>query len=420
MSYFNIIAVPESQPASIRLDGMGSAWPVATQRTRADEDISVESMASEDLLRIVPDWLGLLERALDPNVFMDPAFGLSAGKSAAWRRVVALSAWRGCNGGKTLVGLWSFAIRYPAHSLVKVPVLRAPVCPHAYLGAPVIDRHAPDRVLDALLSAVERDASLPKTIMLDPADVDSETMRALARVLDARGSASFAANMAHRPLLRSDLDGKSYLEKSLSGSTRKKLRQHRRRLEEKGKLEFRIASEPGAVRKAFDTFMALERRGWKGRRGTALLDSADESSSAAAMIAELSEQRRAAVHALYLDQKPISMQVVLRAGNVAFTWKTAYDEAFGDYSPGMLLLEEYTRELLADKSIDHVDSCAYDDSGFMSAWADRRRIGQVWINASRGPSFAFDTMRRVHFACLEARRRAKKMTASWRRKWMRR
>lgn len=420
MTYFDVIAMPELQPTGVLPDGKGWVEPASLPRNDADDKISVEYVTAGDLSRIVPDWLDLLKRALDPNVFMDPAFVIGAAKSAAQRQVVTLLAWRGRDDDRILAGVWSFKVNLPALSLVKIPVLMAPACSHAYLAAPVVDSHAPDDVLDALLSAIERDANLPKTIVLDPVDMHSETMRALARVLNARGSALFAANMTRRPILKSGLDGKSYLDKSLSGSTRKKLRQHRRRLEEKGKLEFKVVSEPDSVRKAFDVFMTLERRGWKGRRGTALLDSAKDSDSAAAMIAGLSERRQATIHALYLEQHPISMQIVLRAGNVAFTWKTAYDEDFGDYSPGMLLLEEYTREFLADRSIDYVDSCAYDDNSFMSAWVDRRSIGQIWISARRGRSAAFDTMCRVHFACLETRRFAKQMTASWRRKWMRR
>ena len=75
-----------------------------------------------------------------------------------------------------------------------------------------------------------------------------------------------------RPKLASELDGKAYLEKSLSSSTRKKLRQHRRRLSEQGALTSVVVSEPQAVRDALEQFLALEAAGWKGQRGTALLN----------------------------------------------------------------------------------------------------------------------------------------------------
>ena len=55
----------------------------------------------------------------------------------------------------------------------------------------------------------------------------------------------------------------------------------------------------------------------------------------------------------------------------------------------MLLLEDYTTAFLADKSIAYVDSCAHDDSGYMSAWSERQSVADIWIDARRGGSLAF-------------------------------
>ena len=50
------------------------------------------------------------------------------------------------------------------------------------------------------------------------------------------------------------------------------------------------------------------------------------------------------------------MQIVAARRAAAFTWKTAYDETFHDFSPGMLLLEDYTAAFLADHTIAFVNS----------------------------------------------------------------
>jgi Acetyltransferase (GNAT) domain len=54
------------------------------------------------------------------------------------------------------------------------------------------------------------------------------------------------------------------------------------------------------------------------------------------------------MHTLSLDARPLSMQIILQCGAAAFTWKTAFDEEFSDFSPGMLLFEDYTAVLLVD------------------------------------------------------------------------
>jgi CelD/BcsL family acetyltransferase involved in cellulose biosynthesis len=214
-------------------------------------------------------------------------------------------------------------------------------------------------------------------------------MQALTRVLGARDSAPRILESFRRPKLASALDGKSYLAKALSSSSRKKLRQHRRRLAEKGELSRAICAQPQAVRSAFEEFLALEAAGWKGKQGTALLCNERDRAFMRAAIASLAEHGYAWIDALHLNGRPVSMQIIARCGPAAFTWKTAYDERFHDFSPGMLLLEDYTASLLADTSIAFVDSCSHSDSGFMAAWSERQAVADLWIDARRGGSVAF-------------------------------
>lgn len=384
---------------------------------QADADagpVTVECASGARLSEIERGWHDLVARAHEPNVFMDPAI-IQIAERYLSRRCVTLLAWR----GETLLGLWAFAIGAPQHALLPARMLLAPATPHGYLATPVIDRGAAGEVLEAMLDFIARDPGLPKSIALDPMAADGPTMQALALVLSARGSAPLMLAQAKRPLLRSELDGKQYFEQALSSASRKKLRQYRRRLEEKGALELKVWSAPEAIIKAFEDFLQLEAAGWKGRRGSAMSCGEAEAAFARGMVAALARRGNAAVHALYLDGKPVSMQVVLRAGAAAFTWKTAYDEAMHDFSPGMLLLEDYTKAFLADENIAYVDSCAYDESGFMSAWRERQAIAQVWIDARRGGSLAFRALGHLQKAFLSLRGAAKQRYLAWRGSWKR-
>jgi CelD/BcsL family acetyltransferase involved in cellulose biosynthesis len=162
------------------------------------------------------------------------------------------------------------------------------------------------------------------------------------------------------------------------------------------------------VRAALEDFLQMEASGWKGRQHTALVSQATDAAFVRTMVGTLAERGEASVHGLYLDGRPVSLQIVLRAGPAAFTWKTAYDEAMHDFSPGMLLLEDYTAAFLADRSIAFVDSCAYDDSGFMSVWSERQAIANVWLDARRGKSIAFAILMRLQEGYLALRAVAKK------------
>jgi CelD/BcsL family acetyltransferase involved in cellulose biosynthesis len=204
------------------------------------------------------------------------------------------------------------------------------------------------------------------------------------------------------------------LESALSSSTRKKLRQHRRKLSEQGKLVSTVVTEPEAVRQALEEFLAMEMSGWKGRQGTALASSEGDAAFMRGAMAVLAEHGSAAIHSIYLDGKPVSMQLVARSGSAAFTWKTAYDEAFQDFSPGMLLLEDYTTAFLADKAIVFVDSCSFDDTGYMSAWQERREVADLWIDARRGGSLEFRALSGLQKTYREARATAKAVYLQWR------
>jgi Acetyltransferase (GNAT) domain len=87
------------------------------------------------------------------------------------------------------------------------------------------------------------------------------------------------------------------------------------------------------------------------------------------------------IHVLSFDARPLSMQILLECGRAAFSWKTAYDETFRDFSPGMLLFEDYTAALLADPTIAYADSRAYDDRSFM-AWTEKQTIADLWFDVA--------------------------------------
>ena len=375
------------------------------QPLRADPALSVEVVEGENLSALDEAWRDLLRRADAPNAFMHPRLLRAAAPGC---RVVALLAWRTGTGKRRLAGLWAFSVSRPRRSLLPIRVLRAPATEHAYLAAPVIDRGCLDAVLDAMLDAVAARPGLPNVLALEAMSREGATFEALMRVLAKRGSACCRMEARQRPKLASGLDGKSYFEKALSASSRKKLRQLRRRLGEKGRIRATVARSADDVRRAFEAFLALEAQGWKGRHGTALSGDPDQAGFARRTVSALAEAGDVSIHALELDGRPVSMQVVLHAGPAAFTWKTAYDETLGDCSPGMLLLEDYSTAFLADDAIEYVDSCAYDDTGYMAAWTERQAVADLWIDARRGGSVEFRAAARLQKAYLALRRTAKR------------
>jgi CelD/BcsL family acetyltransferase involved in cellulose biosynthesis len=404
--------VPAYRSADIPAAARVAQAKPAMQRTA--QDISVEIADAARLASLHAGWADLASRADSPNVFMDPALACAAAAADPQGGHRALLAWKSVDGRRRLVGAWAFGVGRAPRSMLPIPMLTMPRARHGHLATPAIDRDCLDETLDAMLDCIAADPALPKIAALDMMSAEGPTWDALMRVLARRGSTPFVFETSRRPKLASALDGKAYLEKSLSSSTRKKLRQHRRRLSERGKLVSMVAAEPQAVRAAFEEFLSLEAAGWKGKQGTALISDETDAAFIRGAVGALADRNCASIHSLYLDGKPVSMQLVARAGAAAFTWKTTYDETYQDFSPGALLLEDYTAAFLADKSLAFVDSCSFDDTGFMSAWSERLAIADLWIDARRGGSPAFRALARVQQGYRHLRGAAKSGYHAWR------
>jgi CelD/BcsL family acetyltransferase involved in cellulose biosynthesis len=262
-----------------------------------------------------------------------------------------------------------------------------------------------------MFDAIAAAPDLPKLVALESMSGSGATYEALLRVLEERMSRHCRLDGKMRPTLVGRADAAAQPDNLLSRSSRKKLRQCRRRLAERGRLETAIVHTVADVQRAFEAFLLLEAKGWKGRRGTALLCDLQIADFARSLITALARSGEASIHALELDGRPVSMQVVLRAGATAFTWKTAYDEAYSDFSPGVLLFEDYTRTLLADPGVALVDSCAFDDTGYMAAWSDRQEVVDLWIDAQRGGSAAYAAAVCLQKVYLPLRETAKQASA---------
>ena len=90
--------------------------------------------------------------------------------------------------------------------------------------------------------------------------------------------------------------------------------------------------------------------------------------------------------ALRLDCRPIAYKLDFLAGRDSFTFKIAFDENYGRYSPGELLEIENVRRLHAQSQINWVDSCA-DPFNFMynRLWLARQTIQNLIVSTGKAP-----------------------------------
>lgn len=322
----------------------------------------------------------LCTRTVEPNVFFNPRF-LAPAMPRLEDREVRLAVIRdGDEYRSRLRMLVPFSVEKPAVPL-GVSVMRTWASPFGPLGTPLLDRDDPFGVIEDFLSMLARPhLKLPKVFVLPDIRLDGTVASLLASVADANNLPFVITGEVQRPMLKSQMDGDAYLKQSLRPHHLREFRRLKRRLAESGTLEHAVARGPDEIRHAIEGFLTLEAAGWKGRERTAMAIDRYRAAFAREAVHRLAEQDMCRIHSLRLDGRTIASLVVFVEAGVAYTWKTAYDEALSAFSPGTLLMIEVTKQHLDDPNIMITDSCAVPDHPVMSRlWTERKPIGTVVI-----------------------------------------
>jgi CelD/BcsL family acetyltransferase involved in cellulose biosynthesis len=324
-------------------------------------------------------WQDLTART-QGNVFMNPA-ALCTASETGFAKIHVLLAWQETIGVLRPVGFWALQER---RALPLSPAfLESLPYNYAFTSTAVIDDGCVDEVVAAMFEAIARDPRLPKVISLKSCDAQSEAYAAMLRRLERTGSQHREFVRAARPFA----DRGDGVKKS--GSTRKKLRQDWNRLSATGVTDMINERAPEAVAAAFEVFLALEMASWKGEQGTALLCDPTDAGFVRRLIGNLAADGNASVALLRVDGIAVAAQVLLYCGVRAYTWKTAYDAAYGKFSPGALLIDKVTEQLVEHAGIADIDSCSAEGSFMAQLWTGRRIMVDALIDVRPRKSLAF-------------------------------
>ncbi|MEL1249764.1 GNAT family N-acetyltransferase [Aurantiacibacter gilvus] len=334
-------------------------------------------------------WDTLARRASEPNPFYESWYLLPSLRALAGDHkihVLTLEA-----DGK-LVGLLPM-VRESDYYGYPLPHLRNWVHHNCFLGAPLVQRGFERLFWDALLSHCDRRKGRSLFLHLSHMPETGALHDALRNALaeDSRPAATVLRE--ERAMLASSAAPEDYLSASLSTKKRKELRRQHRRLAELGDLQVERLNDYTDIASWTREFTELEARGWKGNAGSALSSDQRTNEIFTYAIAGAAARGRLERIALRLDGKPIAMLANFLSPPGAFSFKTAFDEDYARFSPGVLLQGE-NLAMLGHEQIDWVDSCAAPDHPMINhLWRERRTIARHSIGIG-------GRMRRAAFAAL--------------------
>ena len=342
---------------------------------------------------VAGEWRTLAARALEPNVFYEPAFALAA-MPLFGAGVGAVLVWSGAPPQK-LVGFFPGRIERRRYGIA-FPITTGWTHPYAPLGVPLVDRDMGEAVIAAWLDHVSHHPQWPGLVLLPYLPLDGPFARALDAAVERRGGRAVSFAQHRRALLAPAGSREDYLDHTIGHKKRKELRRQRKRLADQGALTASRADDPAGVAPALDDFLGLEVGGWKGRAGTAAADHSGTRQFLHAAVSALASEGQVGIDRLLVAGNPIAAAVTLRSGATAWTWKVAYDERFARFSPGLQLMLDVTQGLLAAPEIARANSCATQNHPMIDhIWRERLLVADRLICPGPEHSTAFALARRL-------------------------
>lgn len=355
----------------------------------------VEVVSPEELSLREDAWRDLARRAEEPNPFAEREFLLPALRLAGKGLEIWL-VWRDDSRGALI------AILVPRGPRLGLGMARIWRSEQAGLAAMMFDAAGREDALEAVMARVRARRGVAG-LVIPGVEPGGPLARALRATAARSGSRLEMSNARRRAALY--LGGANF-EDSLDKRRRKEWARQGRRLAERGRLESRLAGGSDGI----ERFLALEAKGWKGARGTALGVDAARLAFARAMLAAFAERGRLQIHELALDGKSIAAGLTLRAGSRAFYWKTAYDESYAENSPGVLLTLELSRRLARETGLALVDSCALQDHPMIDRiWPGRIELVDFALAAGASRGWRLSACVALERAWAAARERAKRI-----------
>ncbi|MET0249996.1 MAG: GNAT family N-acetyltransferase [Sphingobium sp.] len=328
-------------------------------------------------------WADLAAHAQEANAFYAPDMLIPALTHLAQDKTIRLLE---ASAGGTLIGLLPVVV-HDRHGRLPIACTGNWMHDHGFFGAPLLRRGHAREAWANFLAQLDAAAWAPAFLYLQGIDAAGASAAALESLCVEQRRGFREVQRYDRAMLRSDLSADAYWEANVRSKKRKEIRRLQKRLADEGTVEQRFLTDPRELAGWCDAFLALEQAGWKGAQGSALASRPADAAFVREACANAFAGGRLHMLRIDLDGTPIAMLVNFRHLDGAFSFKIAFDEAMGRFSPGVLIELANLHAVQGDPAIAWMDSCAAPDHPMIdSLWSERRSIVQYRIALhGRGP-----------------------------------
>lgn len=379
----------------------GMAYPLAeTSSSHPTGRLAAHAFIEADAIRVdvaplfatepgfARAWDDLAGAASEANVFAERWFVSAGGNLPQAEGARVLRVWNGAHSPE-LIGLFPFTI-LPRYGRLPLRHIQNWLHYHSFLGTPLLRAGYEHAAWQAILTKLDQSDWAIGLLHVNGLIEAGPVHRALIEATATLGRRCDVVHRMRRAMLQSDLTSAAYYEATVRKKKRKEFKRLEARLAEQGAVSTRRLEVDDDLGDWCDAYLRLEAAGWKGRTGSALACTPPTDNFFRDVVAGASAAGRLEMIRLDLDGSAIAMLVNLYAPPGAFSFKTAFDERFARFSPGVLIQLE-NLAVLDRPDVAWMDSCAVEDHPMIdSLWAQRRSVVRVSVPLSgwrRGAAF---------------------------------
>jgi hypothetical protein len=353
----------------------------------SDKDLRVRICRFSDLDEGIPSaWGELEDRALEPNVYLSPGFVIPSLRHLRnpedLKKIIFVFIEKTRSGRRSLVGAGVFekilgTRRFP------LPHLKAYSTPYSFLTGLLVDRNEAEAVIRAFFRFFGGWKILWQGVEFVNRPMDGPQAVLIEAVSKEFGAKWFERVNNHRSVLIPADGGEEYLLANFTPHRLKEMRRMKRRLEEKGKVQWAALVGDMITEKNVENLIELEHMGWKGEEGTSLRSRPAHEMFFRELVDSFIKNRKAFITELSLDGTVIASTVNLISGGAGFAFKIGWHPEYTKVAPGILNELEFVRkvpEVCGD--LTFIDSGAEEGSFIDGMWAGRRTLSGGFLGTT--------------------------------------
>lgn len=330
-------------------------------------------------------WSQLAAQALQPNVFYEPDFLLSAVQHLTGaQQVMVMLVWAEGPGQRQLAGF------------MPIVMPRLPFGPgeargfrnsHMSSGVPLVRAERAAEIITMLLDALAARGPRCSALMLPQVDLEGAFGQTLLQVTRTTGRSHSLFSIRQAPSLQLNDQRPATMAERHSPELQQQLAASRAALGKLGKVSLVEASEGQALRDGVELFMALEASGPEGRSGRAMMLDARTASFIRMATRMMARSHQCRTLTLMLDDRPLAAAIAYASGSRAWFVKLSHDEAFADFKPEALVAEALAQRFGGLRRMALLDASA--QAGNLEVeriWNDELTTADILVSTRAGDS----------------------------------